>query len=212
MRMQSPAVLALGVVLLAVACTASGGGQEAGAVVPRTPRPQQVLYSPVDRAALAYGLPSAVAGSSLVTSPRTITLADEQDLADDAIVRRILVERGLGPDIIRIEQREDTFEEVPTIAVSAVQLKGVPADEFADFIPSVYLLATSLSIHQHNLTGEKPAREVRTIDGREVRYSDWGDFQLIWYPHGDVVYVILADSPEKLAAALRIMPWPSETL
>jgi hypothetical protein len=204
--------LALVALLAAAGCTASYGSPPAGALVPVTPKPDQVLYSPVDRSALAYGLPSAVAGSSLVASPRTITLADEQDLADDVIVHRILVERGLGPDIIRIEQREDTFEEMPTIAVSAVQLKGVPADEFADFVPSVYLLATSLTIHQHNLTGAKPARESRTVDGREVRYADWGDFQLIWYPHGDVVYVILADTPEKLAAALRLMPWPGETL
>lgn len=176
-----------------------------------TPAPASALYSPISRAALAYGLPIAVAGTGLVASPAEIIEADEADLAEDAIIRRLLVERGFGPDAIRIEQREDDFEDRPSIALAAVQLKGVPAEEFADFVPSTYLLATSTTTSQHNLAARKPALEARTIADREVRFSDWGDFGVAWYPLGDVVYIAMADTPEKLAAAIRGLPWPSDT-
>lgn len=199
--------LVTGLLVMTVSC-AGLTGQESGSVRDVVPISTPSLYSPVDRGALAYGLPTAVAGKTLVASPRSITLADERELADDPVVRKLLVDRGLGPDAITIEQREDTYEMRPDVAVSAMQLKGVPAELFADFVPSVYLLATSATSLQHNLASEKPAREVRTIADREVRYSDWGEFFVVWYPYGDVVYITLADSPERLAAAVRALPGP----
>lgn len=210
MRSALPLVVALGS-LMALGCTSTDGvtEAEAGAVVVVTPAPSVALYSPIDRAALAYGLPEAVAGTGLAASPAEIIEADEQDLAEDAVVHKLLVDRGLGPDAIRIEQREDSYEARPSVALAAIQLKGIPAEEFADFVPSTYLLATSTTTTQHNLAARKPALESRTIAEREVRFADWGDFGVAWYPLGDVVYVAMADTPERLAAAVRGLPWPS---
>jgi hypothetical protein len=197
--------------VLALACLGCGGGG-AGAVRDVEPVPTEplVLYSPVDRSALAYGLPATVQGVRLVRPPDAAIRADEQDIAADPRVKAILVQLGLGPNIISVEQMGDRDDRLPTVATSAIQLRGVPAGRFAEFIPMFYLLATSATRDMVNWMVPKPAREQRTIADRPVWFADWGDFEVAWYAWGDVLYVVLADSPQLMEAAMRQMPWPSQ--
>jgi hypothetical protein len=210
MKVTRTALLAVLVVFVS-ACsglTSDNNTPAPGVADPQIPEPTSPPYVPANREALAYGLPVAVSSLDLVKSPRSITLADEQDLADDIVIHRILVEHALGPDILRIEQRGDTYSKFPKVAVSAIQFGGLSAELFDEFVPSVYLLATSVTTDQHNLFGEKPARERAVIEGRSVWSSDWREFELVWYPYGEVLYIVMAENPQLLVAALRQLPKP----
>ncbi len=213
MKIARTALLAVLVVFVS-ACSGLTGVSSTpgpGAVDPQVPEPTSPPYAPPNRAALAYGLPVAVSSLDLVESPRSITFADEQDLAEDVVIHRILVDHALGPDILRIEQREDTYLGFPRVAVSAIQFRGLSAELFDEFVPSVYLLATSVTTDQHNLFGEKPARERAVIEGRSVWSSDWREFELVWYPYGEVLYIVMAENPQLRVAALRQLPAPPTT-
>lgn len=213
MKVPRTALLAVLVVFVS-ACSGLTGEittPAPGAVDPQTPEPTSPPYAPANRTALAYGLPVAVSSLDLVESPRSITLADEQDLAGDIVIRRILRDHALGPDIIRVEQRGDTYGDFPRVAVSAIQFRGLSAELFDEFVPSVYLLATSVTTDLHNLFGEKPARERAVIEGRSVWSSEWREFDLVWYPYGEVIYIVMAENPQLLVAALRQLPAPPIT-
>jgi hypothetical protein len=212
MKVTRAALLAVLAVFVS-ACSGLTGDSSTPAPAPGVADPwiPEPTYAPANRAALAYGLPVAVSSLVLVESPPSITLADELDLAEDVVIKRILVEHALGPDILRIEQREDTHEGFPRVAVSAIQFVGLSAELFDEFVPSLYLLATSVTTDQLNLFGEKPARERAVIDGRSVWSSDWREFSLIWYPYGEVLYIVMAENPQLLAAALRQLPEPPTT-
>lgn len=212
--MRTSNLIALGAALVVViaACSNSAdptpdpSAQAAGVAVPPAPELAAPLYSPLGYDELLYALPEAVSGTLLVESPPDIIAADERALAIDAHIKRSLVNRGLGPDAIRIVQREDTFEARPAIAVTAVQFKGLPAEDYAYFVSSLYLLATSVTRDQHRLTGAKPVRQTEVIEDREVQVAHWGEFDVVWYPHGDVLFIVLAENPQYLADALRALP------
>jgi len=196
------------IALVVTACTGTADPSpevEAGVVDQRGFDAAPIAYSPTFEG-LTYALPSAVSSVALVNSPPEILAADELDLAEDPLIRRDLVERGLGPSVIRVAQRGDSYTDLPLVSTTAVQFKGLPAEDFAEFVPSVYLLATSVTSDQHNLTGAKPARREAVIEGRTVQSSDWGAFDVVWYPHGDVVFIVVAQNPQLLAAALRALP------
>ena len=209
MRQRLIAVAVIAALLIG-ACS-EAAEPDAGAVDPFIPEPAVSLYSPSVEG-LSYALPSAVSGVLLVESPDELIAADEHDLATDPRIRRTLVELGLAPSVISVVQRGDSFERVPDVSVTAVQFKGLPAEDFAQFVPSVYLLATSVTTDQHNLTGAKPARRQAEIEGRAVETADWGEFDVAWYAHGDVVFIVLAKNPQLLAAALRSLPPWSEAV
>lgn len=212
MRRHEAIALAAALAVVLAACSDSSettpgpSGEVAGAVVPRTPEPTPPDYSPLGYDELLYALPSAISGRSLIVSPPDIIANDEELLAIDTLIKRSLVSRGLGPDVIRIVQREDDYTKRPTIAVAAIQFKGLPAEDYAYFVSSVYLLATSVTRDQHRLTGAKPVRQTEIIGGRRVQVAHWGEFDVAWYPHGDVIFIVLAENQQFLADALQALP------
>lgn len=211
MRVHAAAAGLLSTVLLVSGCTQSASDTpEAGAVRPLAPEAPSVAYSPVDRSALAYGLPDLVQGVRLMPSPEEVTRADEERFSRELVVRPILVERGLGPNAISIEQKGQAFDQMPSVTTSAVQIKDVPADLLTGFDPSFYLYVTSVDKDQWQWAGDKPGPERVTIDGREVWSTTWVGFRIVWYDWGDVLYVVLAENEQLLGAALRQMPWPGE--
>ena len=211
MRLPAAAAGLLGAALLVGGCTqAASDTPDAGALRPTESQDQRVAYSPVDRSALAFGLPDLVQGIRLVPTPEELIHADEERFSRELVVRPILVENGLGPSSINIEQKGQSYEEMPSIATSAVQIKDVPAERLTDFDPSFYLYVTSVDKDQWQWAGDKPGPEHVTIDGREVWSTTWVGFQVVWYDWGDVLYVVLAENEQLLGAALRQMPWPGE--
>jgi hypothetical protein len=196
------------IALVVAACTGDADPSpesDTGAVVQPAFDAAPIAYSPTFEG-LTYALPRAISSVALVDSPAEMLAEEELELADDPLIRRDLVERGLGPSIISVAQRGTSYTELPLVSTTAVQFKGLPAEDFAEFVPSVYLLATSVTFDQHNLTGAKPARREAVIEGRTVQSSDWGAFDVVWYPHGDVVFIVVAQNPQLLAAALRALP------
>jgi hypothetical protein len=142
----------------------------------------------------------------LVDSPPTTIAHDRDELANDPLVKRQLIDRGLGPDVIDLVQRGDVFDGVPAISVTAVQFKDLEAADFSDMVASTYLLATSVDADEHNLTGAKPPTFDAEIEGKAVHMSDWISFDLAWYPYGDVLFIVLAENPQLMASALRSLP------
>ena len=211
MRLPAAAAGLLSAALLVGGCTqAASDTPDAGALRPTESQDQRVAYSPVDRSALAFGLPDLVQGIRLVPTPEELIHADEERFSRELVVRPILVENGLGPSSINIEQKGQSYEEMPSIATSAVQIMDVPADRLTGFDPSFYLYVTSVDKDQWQWAGDKPGPERVTIDGREVWSTTWIGFQIVWYDWGDVLYVVLAENEQLLGAALRQMPWPGE--
>jgi len=211
MRPETAAAGLLSTVILVSGCTqAASDTLDVGAVRPPDPQVQAVAYSPVDRSALAYGLPDLVQGVSLVPTPAELIRADEERFSRELVVRPILVKNGLSPSAIKIEQKGQAYDELPAVTTSAVQIKDVPADLLTGFDPSFYLYVTSVDKDQWQWAGDKPGPERVTIDGREVWSTTWVGFQVVWYDWGDVLYVVLAENAQLLSAALRQMPWPSE--
>lgn len=169
------------------------------------------LYAPSDGEALAFGLPDVVQAVRLESSTDDALAAEEAGFAHDLVVKPILVSQGLGPNSVTIQQKSDRHDEIPVVGISAVWVAGVPADLFAEFDPSLYLLLTSVTPEQYRWLGEKPGRDRATIVGHDVWYSDWESFQVVWYTWGEVLYIVLAENQELLEATLRRMPWPSDT-
>ncbi|MFV2062376.1 MAG: hypothetical protein ACC726_02540 [Chloroflexota bacterium] len=211
MRRTSAMLAVAALVLLSGCVQAAPSTQAPGAVVDAPPRSGSALYSPVSRSALAFGLPDLVQGIRLTSSPSSVTRADEDDFARNLAIRPILVGRGIGPAAVSIEQKGDTYLEIPSVAMSAVQVRGVPADLLTVLDPSFYLMLTSVTREQWKWIGDKPGPEQVTIGDREVWSTKWVGFRVAWYAWGDVLYVVLAQNDQLLAAALRQMPWPSET-
>jgi len=211
MRLPTAAAGLLSAALLVNGCTQTASDTPAvGAVRPPESQAQGVAYSPVDRSALAYGLPDLVQGVRLVPTPEELIRADEERFSRELVVRPILVENGLGPSAIKIEQKGQSYDEMPSVTTSAVQVMDVPADRLTGFDPSFYLYVTSVDKDQWQWAGDKPGPERVTIDGREVWSTTWIGFQIVWYDWGDVLYVVLAENEQLLGAALRQMPWPGE--
>jgi hypothetical protein len=103
-------------------------------------------------------------------------------------------------------QRGDRYDARPAISVTAVQFKDLPAEDYAYRVSSVFLLATSVTQEQHRLSDAKPSRQTEEIGGRVVQTADWGDFDVVWYRHGDVIFIVLTENPQVLAEALRSLP------
>ena len=189
-------------------CSQGGSADQGGLVPVEQEQVVAPIYAPMDRTALGFGLPDLVQGLHLVASTSEALASDEADFARDLIIRPILIERGLGPSAVAIEQKSDRHDAIPTVATSALWVDGVPADLFAEFDPSFYLLLTSVTPDQYRWAGEKPGRDRATILDRQMWTSDWGRFQVVWYTWGEVLYIVLAENQQLLEATLRQMPRP----
>lgn len=200
----SAAVLAL------AACTAASVDEAPpGAVLPvEQSDPVGTLYSPEDRTAMALGLPDQVAGMALFRSPAQVIADDEDRFAMSSRVRPILVELGLSPDRVSIEQKGSTHTEIPAIGLAAIQTTGVPAERFTLWDPTFYMLLTSVDTEQYQWLGEKPGRQQAVVAERAVWLADFERFRVAWYAKGDVLYVVLAGNDQLLEAAVRAMPEP----
>ena len=154
---------------LVISACAQDGSNTTGNVVPLPAEPsEKVLYAPMDRGALGFGLPDVVQAVRLQPSSEEARVADEAGFANDVVVKPMLVERGLGPNAVTIEQRSDRHDQIPTLAASAIWVDGVPADLFAEFDPSFYLLMTSVTPEQYRWQGAKPGRDRTTVLGRDL--------------------------------------------
>lgn len=203
-------VLAAAAVSALVFAGCSSSTPSTGDVQPAAPEPVADLYSPASRAALAFGLPDLVQGIRLDSSPPDVIRAEESDFAYDLAIRRLLVENALPPDVVTIEHKGDTWQELPTVALSAVQIRDIPAQELTGFDPSFYLLLTSVTKEQWDWVGDKPGAQPAIINGRDVWATHWTEsgFHVAWYTFGDVLYIVMAKNEQLLSAALRDMPRP----
>ena len=195
-------VVATVALLCLAACTDSASEsaespEPAGAAVVVT-ETSGVGYTPESMAALELGLPDHVDGYALTKSD-PLRIAEEQErYVADPRVRQILVQRGLGPERVTIAQKstQETIDladqPIPVLAVAAAQVKDQSAQDFAQWVPSFYLLLTSVDVADYDWLGEKPSGAGATIAGREVRVGDFIRFKVAWYPYGDVVYVVVA--------------------
>ena len=209
MNIRHIALASAGLLTLA-ACSEAA---QPGAVQEPEPTPVQALYSPVDRSALALGLPDQI-GAHLMEPATSEEIEYEEDqFATDPRVRQLLVARGLGPSVVKVEQKSTrivgprTDEQIPRMALAAVQVKEVPAQSLIDWDPSFYLLLTSVDSGDYLWFGEKPDGHRQTIADREVHVADFGRFKVGWYPYGDVLYVVVAEDDRSLEDAVERLPW-----
>ena len=193
--------------VIVIGCSSS---ETTGVALPATPEPAVSLYSPIDRDALALGLPDLVQGRRLTPSSLNTIVVEERDFVYDLAVRRILVEHALGPSTVTIEHKSDDHVELPNVAVSAVQIRGISSDVLTAFDPSFYLLLTSVTQEQWDWPGDKPGPKPAVIEGREVTLTEWTEsgFQVAWYAYGDVLYIVMARNEQLLTDALRRLPGP----
>ncbi len=210
MRIRQLAFASAAVLLLA-ACTEAANS---GAVRQPEPSLEPALYSPVDRSALALGLPDLIGPHVLVPATSDELVHEEQQFATDSRVRQLLVARGLGPSTVTLEQKSARLsgpptarEQIPKLALTAAQIKDVPASTLIEWDPTFYLLLTSVDVGDYLWQGEKPDDSPVTIAGREVRVADFGRFKVGWYPYGDVLYVIVAEDDAMLEDAVERLPW-----
>ena len=108
--------------LIVAACTGSASPSpepEPGPPDPRTFEPELITYSPTFEG-MGYVLPSAVSGLALSAPPPGATTADELELSADPLIHRNLVERGLGPSVIRVAQRSSDYTNVPLVSTTAL--------------------------------------------------------------------------------------------
>lgn len=211
--MKRTIILAMAAILAIGACTNEGGDEaDAAGAIRDVPDERVELYSPVDREALAFGLPDLVQGIRLIPAPRAATVEEERSFGRDLLVKPVLVQHGLSDKAIQIEQKSDVLDEIPDVGVAAVQFHGLAADRFDDYDSSFYLLLTSVTPEMYLWDGEKPAPRRVEINGREVWYTDWRNFEVVWYSWGEVLYVALASNRELLESTMRRMPWPDEVI
>jgi hypothetical protein len=201
----------LAAALALAACTEAA---EPGAVRDADPTAEAALYSPVDRSALALGLPDLIGSHVLVPANSDDIEHEEDEFCTDSRVRQLLVARGLGPSAVTLEQKSAVVhgpptasEQIPRLALAAAQIKGVPAVSLMDWDPTFYLLLTSVDVGDYLWQGEKPDGEPATIAGRDMRVADFGRFQLGWYAYGDVLYVVVAEDLRTLEDAVERLPW-----
>ena len=200
---------------VAAGCTDSGtDGSDAGALVPPDDEPTIALYSPESAGALALGLPDQVGGLGLHASDARKTSFEEAEYLADPRVRRILVDGGLGPARVNIEQKSAVIhgpssaeERIPPVALAAAQVKDVPATEFIEWDPTFYLLVTSIDVGDYLWQGEKPDDVSAMVAERSVRLADFDRFKVAWYAYGDVLYVVVAASDQLLEGAIQRLPW-----
>ena len=187
-----------------------------GAVVDVLTEADRNPYTPESPGALALGLPDHVSGYALLAADPARIAGEEAKYVSDPRVRQILVERGLGPDRVTIVQKstaetiETADQPIPVLAVAAAQVKDQSADDFALWVPSFYLLLTSVDAADYDWLGEKPSGAMATVAGRDVRVGDFLRFKVAWYPYGDVIYVVVAQTEQLLEAAVRGLPWPKD--
>jgi hypothetical protein len=211
MHIRYLALAAAGLMALA-ACTEAG--DTAGAVRDVEPTPDVPLYSPISRDALALGLPNLVGPQVLLPSTSEKIEYEESEFVTDPRVRQVLVQRGLGGSMVMVEQKSarvtgppTATERIPRLALTAAQIKQVPATELIEWDPTFYLYLTTVDLGDYEWQGEKPDDYPVTIDGREVRVADFGRFKVGWYAYGDVLYVIVADNDDTLEDAVERLPW-----
>lgn len=202
---------AMAAALALTACTESA---DSGALRDAEPTVEAALYSPVDRSALALGLPDLVGSHVLVPATADDIEHEEDEFWTDSRVRQLLVARGLGPSAVTLEQKSAAIqgpptasEQIPRLALAGVQVKDVPAVSLMDWDPTFYLLLTSVDVGDYLWQGEKPDGEPATIAGRDMRVADFGRFQLGWYAYGDVLYVVVAEDLRTLEDAVERLPW-----
>jgi hypothetical protein len=212
--------VATAALLCLAACTDSSSepteSQAPGALRDVPAEGARMPCTPESPAALALGLPDHVDGKALLESDPAHIEDEEARYVADPRVRQILVDRGLGPDRVTIAQKStlETIaiadQPIPVLAVAAAQVKDQAADDFSLWVPSFYLLLTSVDVADYDWLGEKPSGAVATIAGHDVRVGDFVRFKVAWYAYGDVVYVVVAQTDQLLEAALRRLPWGSE--
>lgn len=210
MRIRHLALTSAALLALA-ACTEAA---DAGAVPAPEPTTEPALYSPIDRSALAFGLPDLIGPHVLVPATSEQIEQEEEHFSTDSRVRQLLVARGLGPSTVSVEQKSarvfgppTATEQIPKLALAAAQIKDVPAASLVEWDPTFYLLLTSVDAGDYLWQGEKPAGTPMTIAGREVRVADFGRFKVGWYAYGDVLYVIVAEDDRTLEDAVERLPW-----
>lgn len=218
MRTSHLALASVALLVLA-ACSEAADPADPGAVREPEPTVQAALYSPVDRSALALGLPDLV-GSHVLLPATPGEIADEEaEFTTDSRVRQLLVARGLGLSTVTIEQKSarvigppNASEQIPKLALAAAQIKDVPASTLVEWDPTFYLLLTAVDVGDYLWQGEKPDDSPATIADREVRVADFGRFKVGWYPYGDVLYVIVAEDDATLEDAVERLPWRTPTV
>ena len=95
MHIRHIALASAGLLTLA-ACSEAA---QPGAVQEPEPTPVQALYSPVDRSALALGLPDQIGAHLMEPATSEEIEYEEGQFATDPRVRPLLVARGLGPSV-----------------------------------------------------------------------------------------------------------------
>jgi hypothetical protein len=202
--------LASAALLVFAACAEAA---QPGSIAEPAPTPDQGLYSPIDRSALALGLPDQIGPYVLVSATPEEIEYEEEQVVTDSRVRQLLVARGLGPSVVKVEQKStgivgpSTDEQIPRMALAAVQVKEMPAQSLVDWDPTFYLLLTSVDSGDYLWFGEKPDGYPQRVAEREVHVADFGRFKVGWYPYGDVLYVIVAEDDRSLKNAVERLPW-----
>ena len=202
--------LAAAALLVVAACS---DANQAGAIREPEPTAEPALYSPIDRSALALGLPDQIGANVLVRATPEEIQHEEDAFTTDSRVRQLLVARALGDSVVSVEQKSTrivgppTDEQIPRMALAAVQVKDVPAQSLIEWDPTFYLLLTSVDGGDYLWFGEKPDGYPQTIADRQVHVADFIRFKVGWYPYGDVLYVIVAEDDAALEDAVERMPW-----
>ena len=100
---------------------------------------------------------------------------------------------------------------LPELAVAARWVEGLSAAEtFSRLEPFFYLVQTTVDPNDYRWDGAKPLARVEEISGRPYRFASFELVDVAWYTKGEALFVVLADNPESMAAAMRVMPASTE--
>jgi hypothetical protein len=134
--------------------------------------------------------------------------AQEALARDELLVplRSLLVDRGLTPNEVTVEQRRSSMTSIPNLSVAAVHIEDVPAELIAALNPETFARLTLRPDEVALMPEEKPAPSVASIGDRPVNVTTWGSTRLAWFAHGAVLYIVLADNEELLSRAIRNLP------